>query len=169
MKKNLKILKDRIKNVSLCEGRFKVLDYNSEKHIYEWVAFNRSLVNVFVTWLLGLELIKKYPVKINIKIHSLLNAVYRFMKCFNLTIRKGSHIGKQLPSDSDDKILKVLTKIILLRKEKNIIPENIINIDETSFTYSMHSNVTLHKIGAKTIMIKTQKQEKLRISVIMSI
>ena len=42
-------------------------------------------------------------------------------------------------------------------------------MDETAFNYNMNSKVTIHKIGAKTIMIKTQNQEKLRISAIMSI
>ena len=42
-------------------------------------------------------------------------------------------------------------------------------MDETAFNYNMNSKVIIHKIGAKTIMIKTQNQEKLRISAIMSI
>ena len=42
-------------------------------------------------------------------------------------------------------------------------------MDETAFNSNMNSKVTIHKIGAKTIMIKTQNQEKLRISAIMSI
>ena len=42
-------------------------------------------------------------------------------------------------------------------------------MDETAFNYNMNSKATKHKIGAKTIMIKTQNQEKLRISAIMSI
>ena len=45
----------------------------------------------------------------------------------------------------------------------------MINMDETAFNYNMNSKATKHKIGAKTIMIKTQNQEKLRISAIMSI
>jgi len=91
------------------------------------------------------------------------------MQRFYLSIRKGSHIGQQLPSDSEDRIIHFLRSIILLRKRKNINPENIINMDETAFNYNMNSNVTINKIGAKTIMIKTQNQEKLRISAIMSI
>lgn len=42
-------------------------------------------------------------------------------------------------------------------------------MDETAFNYNMNSKATKHKISAKTIMIKTQNQEKLRISAIMSI
>ena len=38
-------------------------------------------------------------------------------------------------------------------------------MDETDFNYNMNINVTIHKIGAK-IIIKTQNQEKLRISAI---
>ena len=42
-------------------------------------------------------------------------------------------------------------------------------MEETAFNYNMNSNVTIHIIGAKTISIKSQNQEKLRISKIMSI
>ena len=79
--------------------------------------------------------------------HSLLNCVYRFMQRFNLSIRKGSHIGQQLPSDSEDRIICFLRSIIFLFKEKYINPENIVNMDEM-----VNSNVTIHKISSKTIM-----------------
>ena len=42
-------------------------------------------------------------------------------------------------------------------------------MDETALQYNMPSNKTVHKIGAKTITINTQQQEKLRISVILAI
>ena len=42
-------------------------------------------------------------------------------------------------------------------------------MDETTLQYNMPSNKTVHKIGAKTITIKTQQQEKLRISLILAI
>ena len=40
------------------------------------------------------------------------------MQRFNLNIRKGSHIGQQLHSDSEDRIIRFLRSIILLFKEK---------------------------------------------------
>lgn len=54
-------------------------------------------------------------------------------------------------------------------KRKYINHENNIYMDEKAFTYNMHNNVTLHKKGAQTVIIKTQKQGKLRISAFMSI
>ena len=66
-------------------------------------------------------------------------------------------------------MLGFLKSIIEIRKKYNIPPENIINMDETAISYSMTNNVTLHKIGYKTISIKTQRQEKLLVSVILSI
>ena len=91
------------------------------------------------------------------------------MQRFNLSIRNGSHMCQQLPSDSEDRIILFLRSIILSHKEKKNNPENIINMDVTAFNYNINSNVTIYKIGAKTIMIKTQNQEKLRISATMSI
>ena len=42
-------------------------------------------------------------------------------------------------------------------------------MDETALNYNMPPNITVHKIGAKTIFIKIQQQEKARISVILAI
>ena len=42
-------------------------------------------------------------------------------------------------------------------------------MDETALQYNMPSNKTVHKLGAKTITIKTQQQEKLRISLNLAI
>lgn len=42
-------------------------------------------------------------------------------------------------------------------------------MDETALQYNMPSNKTVNKVGAKTITIRTQRQEKCRISVILSI
>lgn len=87
----------------------------------------------------------------------------------NLSIRTGSHVGQQLPSNSESLIFKFLLDIIVERKLNDISPENIINIDETALMYNMPETKTVHKIGAKTIAIKTQNQEKSRISVILGI
>ena len=114
---DFKNIQDPNKKITLHKGRFKAFDYEAEKQIYEWIAFNRSLGNAVTTWAFGVELLKKCPDKINIKPHSLLNCVYRFMQRFNLSIRKGSHIGQQLPSDSEDRIIRFLRSIILLGKK----------------------------------------------------
>ena len=41
-------------------------------------------------------------------------------------------------------------------------------MEETALTMNMPSNKTVHKIGSKTICIKTQRQEKARVSVILA-
>ena len=107
-------------------------------------------------------MLKRQPEKKQIKSHSLLTAVYRFMDRFNLSLRRGSHIVQQIPADSETRMLGFLKSIIETRKKYNIPPKNIINIDETAISYNMPNNVTIHKIGCKTISIKAQRQEKLR-------
>ena len=42
-------------------------------------------------------------------------------------------------------------------------------MEETALNYNMPPNITINKIGANTIVIKTQRQEKTRISVILAI
>ena len=51
--------------------------------------------NEVIIWAEGIELIKKCPEKEHIKLKSLLQTVYRFMKRLNLSIKNASHIGKQ--------------------------------------------------------------------------
>ena len=41
-------------------------------------------------------------------------------------------------------------------------------MDETAPAMNIPSNKTVHKVGAKTICVKTQRQEKARISVILA-
>jgi hypothetical protein len=115
--------------ITLHHGRFKVFDYNTELEIYKWIEFNRSLGNSITTWSIGIEMLKRHPEKKQLKPHSLLTAVYRFMDKFNLCLRRGSHIGQQIPADSENRMIGFLKSIIEIRKKYNIPPENIINID----------------------------------------
>ena len=80
------------KKITIHHGLFKSkIDYEVEKEIYNWIDFNRSLGNVVTTWSTGVEFIKRYPDYLNIKPHSLLQALYRFMNKYNLSIRTASH------------------------------------------------------------------------------
>ena len=91
------------------------------------------------------------------------------MKRYNLVQRAGKHIGQLLSYDSEDKIFMFLKEIINIRKQYNIPIQNIVNMEETALMYNMPFNKTIHKVGAKTVMISTQKQDKARISCILSI
>ena len=91
------------------------------------------------------------------------------MKRYNLVQRAGTHIGQLLPYDSEDKIFMFLKEIINIRKQYNIPIQNIVNMDETALMYNMPFNKIIYKIGARTVTISTQKQEKARIYCILSI
>ena len=132
-------------------------------------AFNRSLGNPVSTWSIGVELIRRNPKKTDIKPKSLLSWIYRSLDRNSLSIRSISHKGQLFPKNTEDYIFSFLKQIINIRKLYNIGPDSIVNMDETALQYNMPSNKTVHKIGAKTITIKTQQQEKLRISVILAI
>ena len=120
-------------------------------------------------WEIQLLFVKRDPTKRDIKPKSLLSFIYRFLAHNNLSIRKGTHIGQQLPTNSLGFVYSFLRTIIQNRKLYNIEPEFIINMDETAINYNMPPNTTVNKIGAKIIFIKTQRQEKARISVILAI
>ena len=100
---------------------------------------------------------------------SLYNYIYRFMERYRLSIRQKTHVEQLLPPDSIDKINMFLKEIIRIRKESDIPLYNIVNFDETSLYYNIPPNKTVHHICKKTIVIRTLKQEKARISPILSI
>ena len=62
-----------------------------------------------------------------------------------------------------------LKEVINMRKKFDIPIKNIVNMDETAIMYNIPFNKTIHKIRQKTITKATQKQEKTRISCILSI
>ena len=145
------------------------VNFELDKQLYNWIAFNRSLGNPVSTWSIGIELIRRNPQKADIKPKSLFSWIYRFLDRNSLSIRSISHKGQQFPKNTENNIFSFLKKIINIRKLYNISTDSIINMDETALQYNMPSNKTVHKIGAKTITINTQQQEKLRISVILAI
>lgn len=127
--------------------------------------FNRTIENSNTTWVVAIEFIKSDIKYENYKPISLFMKVYRFLSIFNLSIRAGSNIGQQLPPNSIDLIMSFLHEVINIRKIYNIIKENIINLDETALNYNLSP---FHKTicRTKTISIRTQHQEKCRISII---
>ena len=138
------------------------------KEIYDWVTFNRSLGNPVTTWVIGFQMLKKEPSYINIKPKSLLMSVYRFMEKNNLSLRTASHVGQELPNDTIDRINIFLKSVINKRKLYDIDSNHIMNLDETALQISIPSTKTIFKVGAKTIYIRKQNQEKLRFSLIIS-
>lgn len=135
----------------------RTINIELEKTLYDWIDYNRSLGNPITIWSIGIEIIKRDPTKRDIKPKSLLSFIYRFLARNNHSIRKGTHIGQQLPTNSLDLVYSFLKVIIQNRKMYNIDPEFIINMDETALNYNMPPNTTINKIRAKTIVIKTQR------------
>ena len=101
--------------------------------------------NPITTWSIDIEILKKDPTKRDIKPKSLLSFIYRFLARNKLSIRKGTHIGQQLPISSFDLVFSFLKAIIQNRKLYNFEPEFIVNMDETELNYNMPPNTTVIK------------------------
>ena len=157
------------KKITIHKGPPNKINVELENEIYKWICFNRDLGNPITTWSICIEFIKRDPTKKDLKPKSLYNYIYRFMERYRLSIRQKTHVGQLLPSDSIDKIYMFLKEIIRIRKEYDIPLSNIVNFDETALSYNIPPNKTVHHIGQKTIVIRTLKQEKARISLILSI
>ena len=86
----------------------RTINIELEKSLYDWIDYNRSLGNPITTWSIGIEIIKRDKTKRDIKPKSLLSFIYRFLARNNLSIRKGTHIGQQLPTNSLDLVYSFL-------------------------------------------------------------
>ena len=55
--------------------------------LYNWIAFNSSWDDPISSWSIGIELIRRNPLKTNIKSKSLLSWIYRILERSSLSIR----------------------------------------------------------------------------------
>ena len=91
------------------------------------------------------------------------------MQRYFLSFRVSTQVGQIIPTDALNKI-KEFYKYL---KEKRIFNayslNQICNIDETPIFLNMVSKKTIHFKGKKTITIKTTNQEKVRVSLLLTI
>ena len=90
------------------------------------------------------------------------------MKRNNFVLRRRTKIAQKLPRDLEEKITRFHRFIIKTRKNSDYRLEHIGNMDETPMTFDMPSNMTVDKLGAKTVMIKTTGHEKTRFTVVLA-
>ena len=81
---------------------------------------------------------------------------YRFLKRYDFSIRRISHIGKFIPREQNDIKSKFIEEFIKQRKTLDIgyeENERVINIDETPCCLDMNMDTTIDFIGNKHIEI----------------
>jgi len=135
-----------------------------EDKLFKFVEFNSKQDLPVTTTILLIKFRQLNPEEKDLNNETLNKRIYRFLKRYNLSIRRPTHIGRVIYANtfkiSDD----FINKLIKLKNICNFTNDLIGNMDETLFLFNMpSSNIIDHK-GKKYTIIKTPNQEKLRIS-----
>lgn len=93
----------------------------------------------------------------------------RFMLRNGLFLRHRTTLAQRLPVDFNEKLLAFQRYVIELRKKHNYPLSQIGNADETPVFFDMKSNITVDQKGAKSILMRTTGNEKLRITAMLAV
>ena len=87
----------------------------------------------------------------------------------NLSLRTPGHIGQLLPTDTKNVIINYIMELRKTIKEGGYDEGNIINMDETPLYLNMIPNKVISQKGEKNVVVRTQNQEKIRVTCLLSI
>jgi len=135
----------------------------------DFLEFNRKLFNPVTTWSLLLKLYEIEPSRKNMNIKSNMNLIYKFLIKYGYSFRTKTHIGQSMKESSLKDASLFWNEVYNNRLKYGFNTYGVGNMDETPIFFNMYPNKTIAKKGNKTILIKTQSQEKCRISVILCI
>ena len=96
-------------------------------------------------------------------------AVRRFLKSHDLVYRIGTHVSQKSPKLAEDDAADFVKTICPFLYGPSRHPSFILNMDQTLVYYSMQEKKSLHKKGARTVNVRTSKNESERITVAMTI
>ena len=159
---------DKLNKSTLHKGA-KVIYQQAYNKLIDFIECNRKLGIPITTWGLLIELFKIEPERKNYKIKTNLQLLYRFMNKYSYSFRCGTHIGQTLKNESLFNASLFWNEVHSMIKKNGFGRCNIFNMDESPIFFKMAPTKTIAKRGKKTILIKTQNQEKVRISIILTI
>ena len=91
----------------------------------------------------------------------------RFMRRNGLCMHTKTTIAQKLPREYERKIIEFHKYVINMRKKLCFETGQLGNMDEVPLMFDVPSNKTVDVKGAKTIMIKTSGNEKMRYTVVL--
>ena len=137
--------------------------------LIDYIEFNRKLGLPITTWALLIELYKLEPERKEMNIKANLQLLYRFMERYGFSFRSATHIGQKVNKDALTQASLFYNEVHTTINENGFNTYNIFNMDESPIFFNMVPNKTIAKKGKKTIIIKTQNQQKCRISILLGI
>lgn len=87
----------------------------------------------------------------------------------SLSLRTPGHVGQFLPNDIKNIIINYLLELRNIIKDGGYDEGNILNMDETSLYLNMILNKVIAQKGEKNVVVRTQNQERIRISCLLTI
>ena len=158
----------KLQNTTLHKGP-KVKYQEIYNKFIDFIEFNRKLFNPVTTWSLLLKMYEIEPSRKNMNIKSNMNLIYKFLIKYGYSFRTKTHIGQSMKESSLKDASLFWNEVYNNRLKYGFNTYGVGNMDETPIFFNMYPNKTIAKKGNKTILIKTQSQEKCRISVILCI
>ena len=87
----------------------------------------------------------------------------------SLSLRTPGHVGQFLPNDIKNIIINYLLELRNIIKDGGYDEGNILNMDETPLYLNMILNKVIAQKGEKNVVVRTQNQERIRISCLLTI
>ena len=127
------------------------------------------MCNPITTFSLYLKLLELWPDRKNKSKHTNYVLIYRILVRHCYTFRTPKHYGQLLKKEAFEEVSIFLNEIRNNRIANGFSDSIIWNMDETPIFLNMPITKTIVKRGSKQVIVKTQGQEKCRVTVILTI
>ena len=87
----------------------------------------------------------------------------------SLSLRTPGYLGQFLPKDIKNIIMNYLLELRNIIKNGGYDEGNILNMDETPLYLNMVPNKIISKKGEKNVVLRTQNQDRIRITILLTI
>ena len=160
--------KESLNKTTLHKGK-RPESYSIENKLISFIEFNRKLLNPISTTSILIKLLEYAPERKEKSISANVKYIYRFLLRNGFTFRTKTHFGQILKDDCFKQASLFLNEVREIRSKNGINSSIIANMDETPVFLNMPLTKTIVKRGSRQVIIKTQNQEKCRISVLLTI
>lgn len=93
----------------------------------------------------------------------------RMMRRNGFCLRRRTSLCQKLPADFEEKLVAYQRYIIRLRTQNDYLLGQMGNADETPVYFDMPTNYTVDIVGTKTVSVKTTGNEKMRVTVMLTV
>ena len=163
---DLRRQRHQISKITLHKGKNKSFVYD-EKEMWVFTETNRKLGNLLTSWALIIELLKREPTVRKMSKNSLLKWCSRFESKYYLSFKISKQEGKLMLADALYQLKNFFQDIKNKRLNENV--DTIISVDETPLFFNMPKVKRAIHRGIREIILETQKQEEVEVSVILAV